>query len=72
MLLDCYIRQDGRASWSSYYIDFFTISNGVKQEGVLSALVFTLYLDKLLIRCKILILDVVLIGVILESYYALM
>ena len=29
------------------------MSNGVKQGGVLSAILFTLYLDKLLIRLKI-------------------
>ena len=33
MLLDCYIRQESRASWSSYYADYFTMSNGVKQGG---------------------------------------
>ena len=52
MLLDCYIRQESRASWSSCYSDYFTMSNGVKQVGVLSAILFTLYLDKLLIRLK--------------------
>ena len=52
MLLDCYVRQESRASWSSYYTDYFTMSNGVKQGGVLSAILFTLYLDKLLIRLK--------------------
>ena len=52
MLLDCYIRQESRASWSSYYTDYFTMSNEVKQGGVLSAILFTLYLDKLLIRLK--------------------
>ena len=52
MLLECYIRQESRASWSSYYTDYFTMFNGVKQGGVLSAILFTLYLDKLLIRLK--------------------
>ena len=52
MLLDCYVRQESRASWSSYYTDYFTMYNGVKQGGVLSAIFFTLYLDKLLIRLK--------------------
>ena len=52
MLLDCYVRQESRASWSSCYSDYFTMSNGVKQGGVLSAILFTLYLDKLLIRLK--------------------
>ena len=52
MLLDCYVRQESRASWSSYYTDYFTMSNGGKQGGVLSAILFTLYLNKLLIRLK--------------------
>ena len=52
MLLDCYIRQGSRASWSTYDTHYFTMSNRVKQGGVLSAILFTLYLDKLLIRLK--------------------
>ena len=52
MLLDCYVCQQSRTSWSSYYTDYFTMSNGVKQGEVLSAILFTLYLDKLLIRLK--------------------
>ena len=50
MLLDYYIRQESRPSWSSYYTDYYTMSNRVKQGGVLSAILFLLYLDKLLIR----------------------
>ena len=50
MLLYCYIRLESRASWSSYYTDYFTMPNGVKQGGVLSAILFILYMDKLLIR----------------------
>ena len=44
MLLDCYIRQESRASWSSYYTDYFTMSNGVKQVGyyLLYCLLYTL------------------------------
>ena len=53
ILMLLYICQELRASWSSYYTDYFTMSNGVKQAGgVLSAIFFTLYLDKLLIRLK--------------------
>ena len=31
---------------------YFSLSNGVKQGGVLSPILFTLYIDKLLIRLK--------------------
>ena len=31
---------------------YFSLSNGVKQDGVLSPILLTLYIDKLLIRLK--------------------
>ena len=71
MLLDCYVRQESRASWSSYYTVYFTMSNGVKQGGVLSAILFTLYLDKLLIRLKNSNIGCSIMVVILEPYHTL-
>ena len=50
ILLCCYIRHESRASRSSYCTYYFTMSNGIKQGGVLSAILFTLYHDKLLIQ----------------------
>ena len=59
-VLYCYSRQQSRAMWNSCYTDYFCMSNGVKQESVLSAILFTIYIDKMLImprdsgfRCKI-------------------
>ena len=74
MLLDCYIRQELRASWSSYYTDYFTVSNEVKRGGVLSAILFTLYLDKLLIRLQNSNIGCSINGriIILEPYHTLM
>ncbi len=51
-LLDCYTRQESRVLWDSCHSEYFSMSNGVKQGGVLSAMLFTIYVDKLLIRLK--------------------
>ena len=38
--------------WNSHVSDSFSISNGVKQGGVISPVMFNLYLDNLLISLK--------------------
>ena len=38
--------------WNSCYTDYFCISNGVKQGSVLSAILFTIHVDKLLIMLR--------------------
>ena len=38
--------------WNSHVSDYFSISNGVKQGGVISPVLFNLYLDNLLISLK--------------------
>ena len=48
-LFDSYSRQQSRAMWNSCYTDYFYMSNGIKQGSVLSAIVFTIYIDRLLI-----------------------
>ena len=50
-LLYSYIRQMSRALWDTCCSAYFSMSNGVKQGGVLSAILFTIYIDKLL--CKL-------------------
>lgn len=47
-----YTMQRCRIKWSSYISEQFTASNGVKQGGVLSPILFTVYMDKLLEQLK--------------------
>ena len=48
LLLDSYLRQLSCVAWG-FYVSLFSLSNRVKQGGVLSPILFTLYIDKLLI-----------------------
>ena len=49
VLFNSYSRQQSRPMWKSCYTDYFYMSNGVKQGSVLSAILFTIYIDRLLI-----------------------
>ena len=53
LLLDSYIRQKSCVGWGVSKSNYFSLSNGVKQGGVLSPVLFTLYIDKLLIKLKL-------------------
>ena len=48
ILLDMYTRQNICVSWQGHKSNFFTAYNGVKQGGVISPLLFNLYIDILL------------------------
>ena len=50
LLLDSYLRQVSCVAWGFLKSRYFSLSNGVKQGGVLSPILFTLYIDKLLSR----------------------
>ena len=52
MILNSYIRQETRVSWGIHMSSYFLLANGVKQGGVISAQLFTLYIDKLLLGLK--------------------
>ena len=52
LLMDSFERQRARVMWNSHVSDYFSISNGVKQGGVISPVLFNLYLDNLLISLK--------------------
>ena len=47
--LDAYTRQQSRVLWITCTSHYFTISNGVKRGGVLSPILFSIYIDGLLI-----------------------
>lgn len=48
VLLSFYLRNRVRVSWCGVVSDYFSVSNGVKQGGVLSPVLFCTYVDKLL------------------------
>ena len=49
-LLDMYRRQKVRTSWQGVNSEYFSISNGIRQGGILSPILYTICADELLIR----------------------
>ena len=47
-----YINQTLYVKWNSSLSDEFSVSNGVKQGGVTSPVLFCMYIDDLLLRLK--------------------
>ena len=47
-----YKEQNIRVRWNSTFSELFSVCNGVKQGGVLSPILFSLYLDKLLVELR--------------------
>ena len=47
LIIDSYVRQSTRISWDNVYTNYLRLLNGVKQGGMLSAKLFTLYIDGL-------------------------
>ena len=52
LLLDSYTRQQAGTVWDRQKSSFLNIINGVKQGGVISHRMFTIYIDQLLLRLK--------------------
>ena len=50
LLLDMYTRQRMCTTWNGVKSEFFSTDNGVKQGGILSSILFCVYIDELLNR----------------------
>ncbi len=48
LLLNMYINQKLRVRWKSTYSPYFNVTNSVKQRGVISPILFCIYMDGLL------------------------
>ena len=51
-LLDLYLRQRFRTRWKGCVSDEFKTSNGIRQGGVISPVLFCIYIDELLLRLE--------------------
>ena len=49
LIFDSYMRQKAYVAWGVFRSQYFLFKNGVKQGGVLSPILFTIYNDKLLV-----------------------
>ena len=52
LLLFMYTRQKLRIRWNGEFSDGFSVSNGVKQGGVISPILFCVYIDELLVKLE--------------------
>ena len=51
-LMVLYKEQNIRVRWNSTFSELFSVSNGVKQGGVQLPILFSLYLDKILVELR--------------------
>lgn len=52
LMLSMYLNQKNQVKWNQHISSLFTIQNGVKQGGILSPILFAVYMDNLLIELK--------------------
>ena len=48
LLLNMYVDMKGKVKWKTFMSDNFEVYNGIKQGGVISPILFSLYIDKLI------------------------
>ena len=53
LFIDMYVRQKSRSMCNNEYGEYFFSSNRVRQGGISSPVIFTVYIDKLIMRLKI-------------------
>ena len=52
LLLNMYIKQKLQVKWNNHKSSKFSVTNGVRQGGVLSPFLFSVYMDELLVTLK--------------------
>ena len=52
-LLNMYTQQSIRVKWNGAYSESFNVSNGVRQGGIISPLLFIMYIDELICKLKL-------------------
>ena len=50
VLINCYVSNYARVTWNEVFSAYFLVKNGVKQGGVLSPVMFCVYIDDLLVQ----------------------
>ncbi len=50
--MDMYEREESKVVWNNEYGEYFTSTNGVHQGGIISTLMFTIYMDELIKELK--------------------
>ena len=53
LYFDSYSRRKACVGWNNITSEYLSVSNGVKQGGVLLSMLFSLYIDLLLQNCSI-------------------
>ena len=48
LLINMYLQMKGKVCWNGEYSNIFSVFNGVKQGGVISPVLFSLYMDGLI------------------------